>query len=198
MCSSDLMIRRPPRSTRDPTLFPYTTLFRSVVATLIGGVEPAKALLDGQLSQTLRLILLPGRAIQESGHSGAGDLFETWLFVRGHSASASPVVPGCSWPQGFPAGIKVIFDPSHSFSASTAVPVKSAACRGSSCTIGRRGPSRGSSGWGFRAAEPLLELAIVAPAFNGASEADARTFAAVRVSLFDTQKQAGVKTGVSS
>ena len=29
MCSSDLMIRRPPRS----TLFPYTTLFRSRVAT---------------------------------------------------------------------------------------------------------------------------------------------------------------------
>ena len=27
MCSSDLMIRRPPRS----TLFPYTTLFRSIV-----------------------------------------------------------------------------------------------------------------------------------------------------------------------
>ena len=30
MCSSDLMIRRPPRS----TLFPYTTLFRSKVETL--------------------------------------------------------------------------------------------------------------------------------------------------------------------
>ena len=29
MCSSDLMIRRPPRSTRETTLFPYTTLFRS-------------------------------------------------------------------------------------------------------------------------------------------------------------------------
>ena len=29
MCSSDLMIRRPPRSTRNRTLFPYTTLFRS-------------------------------------------------------------------------------------------------------------------------------------------------------------------------
>src|SRR3546814_8474826 len=28
-----LMIRRPPRSTRTDTLFPYTTLFRSVVAT---------------------------------------------------------------------------------------------------------------------------------------------------------------------
>src|SRR3546814_20697553 len=31
-----LMIRRPPRSTRTDTLFPYTTLFRSVVG--VGGV----------------------------------------------------------------------------------------------------------------------------------------------------------------
>ena len=31
MCSSDLMIRRPPRS----TLFPYTTLFRSETAPLL-------------------------------------------------------------------------------------------------------------------------------------------------------------------
>src|SRR3546814_954065 len=30
------MIRRPPRSTRTDTLFPYTTLFRSVLAARIG------------------------------------------------------------------------------------------------------------------------------------------------------------------
>src|SRR3546814_11092636 len=30
------MIRRPPRSTRTDTLFPYTTLFRSVVRSLVG------------------------------------------------------------------------------------------------------------------------------------------------------------------
>src|SRR3546814_15529915 len=40
-----LMIRRPPRSTRTDTLFPYTTLFRSAVARDIGdqragGIEP--------------------------------------------------------------------------------------------------------------------------------------------------------------
>src|SRR3546814_18203362 len=32
------MIRRPPRSTRTDTLFPYTTLFRSL-CRLVGGVE---------------------------------------------------------------------------------------------------------------------------------------------------------------
>src|SRR3546814_13645872 len=30
------MIRRPPRSTRTDTLFPYTTLFRSIDAALVG------------------------------------------------------------------------------------------------------------------------------------------------------------------
>src|SRR3546814_20956280 len=30
-----LMIRRPPRSTRTDTLFPYTTLFRSVIANAV-------------------------------------------------------------------------------------------------------------------------------------------------------------------
>src|SRR3546814_17409650 len=33
-----LMIRRPPRSTRTDTLFPYTTLFRSVLEHVRGGL----------------------------------------------------------------------------------------------------------------------------------------------------------------
>src|SRR3546814_7683564 len=43
-----LMIRRPPRSTRTDTLFPYTTLFRSVntaLANLLG--VPARDLVEG-------------------------------------------------------------------------------------------------------------------------------------------------------
>src|SRR5213596_1780584 len=37
-----LMIRRPPRSTQDRTLFPYTTLFRSCVAsTTTGSTAPS-------------------------------------------------------------------------------------------------------------------------------------------------------------
>src|SRR3546814_5504901 len=34
------MIRRPPRSTRTDTLFPYTTLFRSLVALWVASKEP--------------------------------------------------------------------------------------------------------------------------------------------------------------
>src|SRR3546814_12960818 len=40
-----LMIRRPPRSTRTDTLFPYTTLFRSHAAELLGR-EETQQLLD--------------------------------------------------------------------------------------------------------------------------------------------------------
>src|SRR3546814_14401626 len=38
-----LMIRRPPRSTRTDTLFPYTTLFRSVLCSIAApvGAQPA-------------------------------------------------------------------------------------------------------------------------------------------------------------
>src|SRR3546814_20635232 len=38
-----LMIRRPPRSTRTDTLFPYTTLFRSPVRCDIAGHRAAEA-----------------------------------------------------------------------------------------------------------------------------------------------------------
>src|SRR3546814_4156349 len=33
------MIRRPPRTTRTDTLFPYTTLFRSLFLLVVGGAE---------------------------------------------------------------------------------------------------------------------------------------------------------------
>ena len=43
VCSSDLMIRRPPRSTHWCTLFPYTTLFRSRPAHAMAGAQPGTA-----------------------------------------------------------------------------------------------------------------------------------------------------------
>src|SRR3546814_18901498 len=36
------MIRRPPRSTRTDTLFPYTTRFRSRLGPLVGAIDPAQ------------------------------------------------------------------------------------------------------------------------------------------------------------
>src|SRR3546814_14494877 len=46
------MIRRPPRSTRTDTLFPYTTLFRSTGVRLRG--PPPSTLLVGNLLYSLR------------------------------------------------------------------------------------------------------------------------------------------------
>src|SRR3546814_6202763 len=52
------MIRRPPRSTRTDTLFPYTTLFRSLVVAQQRGLgqlhEPVADLVPGELVQRLR------------------------------------------------------------------------------------------------------------------------------------------------
>src|SRR3546814_4454144 len=55
------MIRRPPRSTRTDTLFPYTTLFRSVAAVAAQGA--------GQ--QAVQAAALPVR--QDQQHRQAGD-----------------------------------------------------------------------------------------------------------------------------
>src|SRR3546814_9586679 len=55
-----LMIRRPPRSTRTDTLFPYTTLFRSPGADAEGlypgggDIEPAARLRHGRLCRSAR------------------------------------------------------------------------------------------------------------------------------------------------
>src|SRR3546814_3391166 len=57
------MKRRPPRSTRTDTLFPYTTLFRS-----------PRARQDDQLRHPLRHFALgPGRASGSHSRRGAGD-----------------------------------------------------------------------------------------------------------------------------
>src|SRR3546814_18437548 len=63
------MIRRPPRSTRTDTLFPYTTLFRS-------GVVLGDDLLAGDVEHLLHHVHLAPDAIEEGGvevEAGAGD-----------------------------------------------------------------------------------------------------------------------------
>src|SRR3546814_20869186 len=50
-----LMIRRPPRSTRTDTLFPYTTLFRSKPAEILA------KMIDGKVNKWLGEITLLGQ-----------------------------------------------------------------------------------------------------------------------------------------
>src|SRR3546814_4671065 len=52
------MIRRPPRSTRTDTLFPYTTLFRSIESIAHGQTEAARAL-DLSALRTFNAIIVP-------------------------------------------------------------------------------------------------------------------------------------------
>ena len=44
-----------------------------VVAALVGGVDAAKALSQGELGQALGLVLLPGGPVQEAGHPNTVD-----------------------------------------------------------------------------------------------------------------------------
>src|SRR3546814_16722609 len=55
-----LMIRRPPRSTRTDTLFPYTTLFRSVERRQR---DRGDALLDRQPAAELEIVQVADRRI---------------------------------------------------------------------------------------------------------------------------------------
>src|SRR3546814_6642129 len=50
-----LMIRRPPRSTRTDTLFPYTTLFRSIVAEILDICGAAPDSVEARPSCNVRL-----------------------------------------------------------------------------------------------------------------------------------------------
>src|SRR3546814_16903251 len=57
------MIRRPPRSTRTDTLFPYTTLFRSIDAlgaTGIGWLDGILGLVGALGTVVLLVLLFPG------------------------------------------------------------------------------------------------------------------------------------------
>src|SRR3546814_767019 len=84
------MIRRPPRSTRTDTLFPYTTLFRSLAL-----VEDADHVGVGQPCRVARLAHEPGCEVAVIPHPRMHDLerddaVETLvmgLVDRGHSAA---------------------------------------------------------------------------------------------------------------
>src|SRR3546814_3265920 len=76
------MIRPPPKSTRTDTLFPYTTLFRSMVSAVLrgGGARPLSKVahlhLDRSLGATVDELVDVGiaGAVDVGGAAGPGDL----------------------------------------------------------------------------------------------------------------------------
>src|SRR3546814_12607474 len=69
-----LMIRRPPRSTRTDTLFPYTTLFRSAIVGAVGLLPTLSAVRAGKrvLIANKEPLVMAGRLLmQEAVRAGA-------------------------------------------------------------------------------------------------------------------------------
>src|SRR3546814_17124908 len=67
------MIRRPPRSTRTDTLFPYTTLFRSVGAARARAVPPLRGA-DRPPPRPRRTRIRPDRRRRAFGDAGDGGM----------------------------------------------------------------------------------------------------------------------------
>src|SRR3546814_8669809 len=89
-----LMLRRPPRSTRTDTLFPYTTLFRSLHRHAISA---------GRLVERADRVQNPGIDIAQKGLVGvtvAHAFFSAAFFLRIASweRSAQPGLTSC-WPR---------------------------------------------------------------------------------------------------
>src|SRR3546814_5326505 len=73
------MVRRPPRSTRTDTLFPYTTLFRSAVT----GLQNATPLPGGELRAVI---------------AGCGESSIEEYRIGFSTRQSNEVVYGCIWP----------------------------------------------------------------------------------------------------
>src|SRR3546814_12584893 len=88
------MIRRPPRSTRTDTLFPYTTLFRSAVdqGHLVADVGEVERLLHGGVAAADHHDLLA--AVEEAVAGGAG----------GNAAAVELLLAGNAQPARLRAG----------------------------------------------------------------------------------------------
>src|SRR3546814_9867394 len=76
------MIRRPPRSTRTDTLFPYTTLFRSVLRSLPGSTVRRARLDKFDLTHHARVIVA-GHVTGELEARGGGELPDQFLGFAG-------------------------------------------------------------------------------------------------------------------
>src|SRR3546814_3305839 len=64
------MIRRPPRSTRTDTLFPYTTLFRSHGDETRRGAHPRQPTADRRICRKIETAVIGDIGIREQGNIG--------------------------------------------------------------------------------------------------------------------------------
>src|SRR3546814_19060004 len=72
LCFCFLMIRRPPKSTRTDTLFPYTTLFRSVAGPHAGRDAKQEGAADGERHHGIGRAGAPDDARQQVADEAVG------------------------------------------------------------------------------------------------------------------------------
>src|SRR3546814_15752175 len=75
-CFFFLMIRRPPRSTRTDTLFPYTTLFRSNLMGMLDSPSSGSYVFDGK-----EVAGLPESRLAEVRKASIGFIFQSFNLV---------------------------------------------------------------------------------------------------------------------
>src|SRR3546814_10996847 len=86
------MIRRPPRSTRTDTLFPYTTLFRSMIRS--GAPDAAAAVMLGGIRKMPKdMVLWTGLGDALAQHDG-GVVSPASLFAFRRAMALAPKHPG--------------------------------------------------------------------------------------------------------
>src|SRR3546814_6459234 len=95
------MIRRPPSSTRTDTLFPYTTLFRSIIENAIKyGVAPSKGKIGIRLSASHEYGLLVLRVENDVGPAASAPQPGTGFGlnnVRERLLTRYGPAAGCEW-----------------------------------------------------------------------------------------------------
>src|SRR3546814_20533877 len=97
MCFFFLMIRRPPRSTRTDTLFPYTTLFRSLSATALANLNDSA--LDAILLDAENILFFTRRNQRRLGHDQRLFVGELQPYQREHAWTQRAIGIGHIGPQ---------------------------------------------------------------------------------------------------
>src|SRR3546814_14398097 len=100
MCFFFLMIRRPPRSTRTDTLFPYTTLFRSLSATALANLNDSA--LDAILLDAENILFFTRRNQRRLGHDQRLVVGELQPHPREHAWTQRAIGIGHIGPQKNP------------------------------------------------------------------------------------------------
>src|SRR3546814_4365595 len=93
------MIRRPPRSTRTDTLFPYTTLFRSAAALFVGRDHDAA---QPHQHVALRRLGRPGQN-SATGRRAQQDRLDAHVLETPSLLSMKPLMPSRDAPGIAPA-----------------------------------------------------------------------------------------------